>query len=259
MPIIDCDHRSPYATAILIGAMTWPRDPECRRQWQATFAAMLLDRVQVETDEILRNTLAQRWTENLWEPAGGFATLLETPNKGSLEKEIAKPGGGAAMLAGFSLLTLAMMTEHHPEISPSLNRAFAAVEARFQAARKAGLEIVGTSERALKQGWDAWRCVSHLWAARVLLTLAVDTTSGKRATDALPATVQQHMLFSASAWFYEFVTSFKASRSSRSLVDVPEMITLQTGIEPRKPDLPRLPRGMEAAAAGYRVRAIRQD
>ena len=63
-------------------------------------------------------------------------------------------------LAGEALYYVAVMALHHPELPPSLNRAFALMEATAEGRP-------GRNDRELKENWRRWRTVAPCWAAQI--------------------------------------------------------------------------------------------
>jgi hypothetical protein len=281
-PVVEFDIRKPEAAIAMFAVATWPADPKRQRSWLAVHEAAVIEMLKKPPDHLRaadlaryqlealqtgrdpeelaeegRATLSARAYQRL-EAVGGYTTVIDSPAMEALVEEVVQAAGAGPGLAGKILLTLACMQEHHADLRPSLNRAWAVVEASMQR-RKDG-KVAGANERALKDAWRDHKATAPLWAALQFHLLVVSAVPGPAVAPGAAFLDPQHryLVLAAAAWFREFAMSFKANRALKPLISPTEMLDLRVEVDAAKPHLLRLPPGSLEVARNYHAKNTKQ-
>jgi hypothetical protein len=180
----------------------------------------------------------------LFVPAGGLAAVAAAPGLETLHTEMKRAIETGPGLAGLTLLTVASLARHHPEVgTASLNRAVAALEGTAP----------GRSIRSLKTAWDRHRVAAHVWAG--LLAAVIDAgariNGDPEAVFSVIETTEGHArTLGYAAWFAEWAQQHVVPGAARPVLDC---ALIEVEADPIEPPLP--PVGAEAVERARRYRA----
>jgi hypothetical protein len=276
--VVEIDAGARGADIHVMAAVAWPHDEQRRRQWLAALSGLALHRLaqpKPEIREALQDAAERQAGESgqdaaatlsaasaaveayirgtLFDPAGGLETLVEAPAMRALLGE-ADENRRLGLLAGEALFILAVMTVHHPELPPSLNRAMAVMEAH------PGRQPY-RNERMLKEVWPQWRAVAPFWAARLALAAALGADPNKPRPPAPTAEKRAEWLravLGLTEGFRQFAARYKPARGQGPLIPEGEAVEFRAGVPVITPMLKPLQPALLETARGYKVRAIRQ-
>jgi hypothetical protein len=153
----------------LLAGIAWPHDERRRREFLAVASGLGLHAAKWPTPENAK--MRAHADEALFDAMGGLETVAESPAISVLVEEMAA-NFRRGQLAGEALYLVAAMALHHREMPPSLNRAFAVMDAT-------GKGTPGRNERQLKENWSSWRAVAPYWAAKIM-TETIELQSAER-------------------------------------------------------------------------------
>jgi hypothetical protein len=203
-PVLIFNPDDAFNGTAFAAAMVWPHDPSRRRDvaasWGSAIMGLAPDAVPAMAPELLdvafeeaarqqglssadlfppalRQTILDMLTEHggklvadwaessLFKPSGGYVRVAHAPGLTTLEAEMERAARGGASAAGYMLAVVAILDTFHPELTASLNRAGAVVEA----ARKKVPGISWPQDSNAKRSFKEWRSVAPLWAAFMLV------------------------------------------------------------------------------------------
>ena len=170
------------------------------------------------------------WYE-LLSPNGGLRAMGEGPGHDATKAEIASQLSGPGWLAGLLLIVIAILAQHHPKLTPSVNRASYILGSD---------ELLGERARGMRTVLEAWansKALAPLWAGVIAATPA----SGIFDASALLATVLDNekrlSAFSLAKWFVEFAGKHKVEKSNDWPIPAKRLIKLPKKIERIEPKL----------------------
>ncbi len=271
-PILAIDTKDPFAWLRIVAGFVWGGDRRkmdlalatyssellgilrevAREPMQPTTLAALAQRLGLSPAELSRmpgcavfytsffaqpGAAARALDERVFEPVGHFRAAAEAPGSERLVRDYAKAVEGGAFHAGVLLLLVAMLAHCHPDVPASLNRALA-ILGRWRERRLMHLP----SERALLQGWKAWRHVAPLWAA-----FGAEFQDARRGSlsdfaaglEALQDPARLGRVLGHAKWFRRFATTFVPEHASGPLI--PPGLALQIVCDAPEEEVPFAP------------------
>ncbi len=194
---------------------------------------------------------ARELAHNVFVPAGHFRAVADAPGRDRVIMELERAINGGAYLAGVQLALIATIAEHHPEMSASLNRAIAVMQAwPARGVRKL------PSDRTLVDVWTRWRHLAPLWAAYAAELLSAGNlgfTADAAGLEAVHDPVRLRRILGGAKWFRSFAVSFVPERAKAPLVPPGKALLIDAEVEELEPYLPPLPPNDLAAAKAYRA------
>ncbi|WP_139341772.1 hypothetical protein [Roseomonas mucosa] len=289
VPIAEFDASSPIAGVYLLALLTWPKNRRKQQHALVTYAAELIaycqarpaslmaslfkftvqtvaEKLGVPEAEVLSmphaRTIAEAMAtgdahnlrgyieEELLIPAGGFQALAEAPGSAVLRSEADAVLNGPVKNAGRTLLLIAAMVHHHPEIPASLNRAFAIMEGDANAVRRSGV-----TTRTLRAHWADWRGIAPLAAALWVWNMQCPPGSNEKEhlADAFASEEGVRALLGWAVWFRQFGVSFAPSRGQSTILPETEAVLYRAGGQAILPPLPPLSIEELQDAAAYQA------
>ena len=244
------------------------RGPAASRDFKATIAevaarmgvteeyVLSMPQARVVAEAIERDMKNARATieTELLQPAGGFQSLADAPGSMLLRQEANNALTGGARNAGWALLLVATMREHHPEFAPSLNRAFAVMEATC-----GSRNWPSVTDRTQKAQWGEWRGIAPLSAAIWSWQFGVTRKDQleERLFSAFETREGVKKVLQYAKWFRQFGTTFGARNGKAPLLPESEAVVYQVDLPALRPVLPALvPAEMEAATR-YRAATLK--
>jgi hypothetical protein len=161
MPILKTSGDDLHDVTWTLAVMLWP-DPKNQREREQFYAAKT-------ADHLLRAGLVE-----LTLPAEQVAALLDAPGWPALTDEVVKRTKRATVAGHVFLLMFIMdlCKERLPrrgDPGASLDKAIAVMEAWASMDKRFGDDSrFPLSDRTIRNYWDEFRCVAHLWAAKDL-------------------------------------------------------------------------------------------
>jgi hypothetical protein len=155
------------------------------------------------------------------------------------------------VLAGETLLIVAVMARHHRDLPPSLNRAMAVMEAHPG-------NQPGRNERELKEAWLRWRPVAPFWAASLALSTPLGAGLWQPSPGADKSAEWLRIYFGLAEGFRRFAACYKPPRARGPLIPEGEAVEFRGGGPAITPVLQPLQHALYETARAYTVRAIRQ-
>lgn len=180
-----------------------------------------------------------------WEKAAADA-----PGAAQLQADMDTAARMGAFVAGQTLLLVASLAKHHPDVEPSVARAIAVLAAAKR--RKPFLPL--PDPQSMKLAWKEWRRVAPLWAAMLVASeVRADSTPGfslaEGATEVLLAPDGTVAILRVAAWFRDFGIGFTPRHAPMPLLPERECADMPpAGTEALEPSLKRLPEWAVQAA-----------
>jgi hypothetical protein len=189
--------------------------------------------------------------QNVFVPAGHYLAVADAPERDRVLEELERAFNRGGCFAGVQLMLIATIARHHPEMSASLNRAIAVMEAwPARGARKI------PSDRTLWEVWTKWRRLAPLWAAYAVELLNAGNlgfTADAAGLEAVHDPIRRRRILSGAKWFRSFAVSFSSKRNGDPLIPPGEALRIIADVEELEPDLPPLPPDDLAAAKAYQA------
>jgi hypothetical protein len=182
-------------------------------------------------------------------PAGHFLAVADAPGRERVVMELERAISRGAYLAGALLTLVATIARHHPEMTASLNRAIAVMEAW----PGRGVREL-PSDRTLWKIWTRWRHLAPLWAAYAAELLDAGNagfTADAAGLEAVHDPVRLERILGSAKWFRTFAVSFSSKRNGDPLIPPGKALRIIADVEELEPDLPPLLPDDLAAAKAY--------
>jgi hypothetical protein len=194
---------------------------------------------------------ARELAQRVFVPVGHFRAVADAPGRDRVLEELQRAINRGAYLAGVQLTLVATIAEHHPEMSASLNRAIAVMQAwPARGVRKL------PSDRTLVDVWTRWRHLAPLWAAYAAELLSAGNlgfTADAAGLEAVHDPIRLRRILSSAKWFRAFAASRSSKHAKAPLIPPGKALQIIADVEALKPDLAPLPPDDLAAARAYRV------
>ncbi len=193
-----------------------------------------------------------RVDQELFRRAGGLHSVASAPGSSVLSDEMRKAADGGAYACGARLLLVARLARFHRDLSASLNRADAILDAVNASRGSAKLP----QTRAIKNAWREWGGVAPLWAAFIGARgdAALGSTSPQETASRLFEDVPARWrMIGWAKWFRAFAVGHKPPGASRTILAEHEAVLI-TGSAPEvPPPLAPLTSDLLEAAHAYKA------
>lgn len=201
--------------------------PECRQLLQT-----IASHVQHAS---LRRTKAR----SVFHGNGGLTRVARAHGTENLEDKVQRVMDGEGAAVGRVLIYVATLWDLHPDSRPSLNHAWAIFDAEVPEMRSAGVRGLPSDRHNFINIWSKWKCVAHLHAGVQMMISEMSKAGIPLASDINPfeQTAVLSTVLSWSKWFLEFATNFAPQNSRGTLLNMEDVIRIESPVISMRPPL----------------------